>query len=98
MKYIEVDRARMEPDIYDGPNADQHRPRWIVGVPKEGDEEIDGPLKMEASHFPPGTQVVIKEPLCPKCGERYVNCMVRGYEPERECDFDWHEWADKKFA
>ena len=98
MEYMEVDRARMEPDVYDGPNFNQHRPRWIIGIEKEGDCDVGGTLEIQAKNHPPGTQVVIIEPLCPKCGEVYENCMVRGYGHSSECDFDWKRWAEEQYS
>ena len=98
LEYEETDRARMEPDVYDGPECDQHRPRWIVSVPKEGDEDIGDVLELSAKTFPPGTRVIIEEPICPKCGEIYENCMVRGYGYDNECDFDWKNWAEEQYS
>jgi len=99
MEYQEVDRAVMEPDVYAGPDANEHRPLWTIEVEKEGKEPIGDVLEISASSHPPGTQVIIQEPICPKCGEVYENCMVRGYSVgANECDFDWHDWASKEFS
>lgn len=97
MEYQEVDRAVMEPDVYGGTNMDEHYPQWVVNYPKAGKEPIGNVLELDARVHPPGTQVVVKEPVCPKCGDIYSNCMVRGYG-QKECDFDWHKWADNQFA
>ncbi len=97
MKMVEVDRARMEPDVYDGPNLDRHRPRWIISIPKQGDEDMGEKLILNAENFPPGTQVIIQEPLCPKCEEVYENCMDRG-GGDLACDFDWKKWAEGQYS
>lgn len=96
LQMVETDRARMEPDVYDGPECDQHRPRWIVAIEKEDDEDMGETLELEAKRYPPGTQVIIQEPLCPKCGEIYENCMVRS--GDNPCDFDWKQWADEQYS
>lgn len=96
MEFTETERIRQEPDVYDGPNFDQHRPRWITSYPKEGDDEIEGNVILAAEDFPPGTRIIIQEPICPKCGEIYENCMVRG--GDNPCDFDWKQWVDETYS
>ena len=96
MKYTETERIRQEPDVYDGPNCDQHRPRWMTSYIKEGDDEIEGDVILVAKDFPPGTQIIIQEPICPKCGEIYENCIVRNANDP--CDFDWKEWTEEMYS
>jgi len=99
MEYLEVDRARMEPDIYDGPNCDEIKPRWIVGFPKEGDTDMGKVLEFDAEHFPPGARVIVESPVCPKCGEIYENCNLEpGLETSRTCDFDWGKWVEEQYS
>lgn len=93
MEYKEVDNVTMEPDVFDGPECREHRPRWMGEYPKTGKHEIGSVIQVKAKDHPPGTQIIIKEPLCPKCGKLAENCI-----DDNECDFDWHKWADKKFA
>ena len=83
--------GRQEPDIYGGKNLDQNRPRWIEAIPKEGDEEIGEILELDPKDFPPGTQIIVKEPFCPKCGEIYENCVVGEADNTRDCNFDWYQ-------
>ena len=57
IEYVERQTFRQEPDVYDGPTCNKHRPRWITSYPKEGDEEDGMILKLEidARSMPPGT-------------------------------------------
>ena len=91
--------ATLEPDVYSGPNCDEHRPRWIASYPKHGDEELSGDVVLDATLYPPGTQVIIQSPVCPKCHEIYENCNL---EPEikhlRTCDFDWKLWVEEQYS
>jgi len=96
MEFTETERIRQEPDVYSGPAFDQHRPRWITSFPKEGDEEVEGDVTFAAKDFPPGTRIIIQEPLCPKCRETYENCMVRNGSDS--CDFDWKQWVDEMYS
>jgi len=95
MEYIELKRMRMEPDIYTGPNCDEHRPRWITSAEKEGDGELTGDIVLDPSLFPPGTRVIIEIPVCPKCGEDYELCNS---EIDRDCDFDWKQWVESEYS
>lgn len=93
LKMKEVDRARMEPDVYSGKNCDKHKPRWIVGIEKEGDQDMGNWLELSAKNFPSGTQIIIKQPVCPKCEEIAENCISFG-----ECDFDWKKWTEEQYS
>lgn len=106
MKYRETMRAEQAPDVYDGTECDQHRPRWVGSA--EGDKEGDGPIgetiDLAAKTFPPGTRVIVLEPVCPECGEVPASKRLP-IDPEIKidgwecgCDFDWKEWAEEQFS
>ena len=89
----------MKPDCYGGEKFDEHIPMWNGYV--EGDKQDDTtrqPLRFDPKDFPPGTKIIFQEPCCPKCGELYGNCMVRGYNRDDECDFDWKLWAEYQYG
>ena len=89
MEFIETYRFRQEPDVYTGP-------QWVVGIEKEGDHIESGDIIFDPVDYPPGTRIIIQEPLCPECGEIYDNCMVRG--GNHPCNFDWELWAEEQYS
>lgn len=94
-----IARFEMKPDCYGGERFNEHIPKWW-GY-SEGDKQDDtseAPLRFDPKDYPPGTKIVLTEPLCPKCGECYQNCMVRGYGNQDECNFDWNQWAEEQYA
>lgn len=103
IQYTERQRFWMQPDMYDGDTFDQHRPTWWTSYPKEGDQEHCEllELKMLAGAFPPGTEVIIRIPTCPNCGEPAD--MISPKTPGRlwppcQCGFDWNIWAEEKWS
>lgn len=97
IRYNETMRARQIPDIYDGPNCDQHRPRWWGSADgdRDGDDEIGDDIELAAKTFPPGTKVIVMEPSCNKCGE--VPTQIEN-EWKCGCDFNWKDWAEEEFS
>lgn len=97
-------RAEMVADCYAGKKCDQIRPHWNAYC--EGDkqdDDFDGPLVLDMRQFPPGTMVIVSEPVCPKCGE------VRSPkfpQPKRgpifakkcDCGFDWEAWTHEQYG
>lgn len=114
MKYRQDDIVHwMAPDYYAGDSCDQVRPRWMVGIPKEGDEEEGEILKMDlvARRFPPGTRVLLEYPCCPECGESAdaqtplepINGAWDVPEhvtewPDCSCGFSWSNWATGQYS
>ncbi|MET3601016.1 hypothetical protein [Martelella mangrovi] len=102
MEFRETMWAQQAPDIYTGPNCDQHRPRWVVSA--EGDMDGKSPigetLDLSAKTFPPGTKVTVQEPECPRCHEVPSLMDMPGQSGQWECgcDFDWKGWADEQFS
>lgn len=102
MEFRETMRAQQAPDVYDGPECNQHRPRWIGAA--EGDKDGDGPigetLELAAKTFPPGTKVSVSEPVCPRCHEvpALMNLPGQSGQWECGCDFDWKNWAEEEFS
>lgn len=102
MDYRETMRAEQAPDIYDGPDCDQHRPQWVGSA--DGDKDGDGPIgetiELAANTFPPGTKVTISEPSCPHC-EEGPTFSADGDLPGKwkcGCDFDWRAWAEEQYS
>lgn len=94
--YTETAWFEMRPNIYGGKNCDEHVPQWNGYV--AGDKQDDtckDPLIFDPKDYPPGTKIIVSEPVCPKCDEVYENCMVRG--EEAACNFDWTNWAEDQF-
>jgi hypothetical protein len=104
IKMAETMWAEMEPDTYDGPSCDQIAPRWCVYA--EGDKDSDTlrePLTLDPRHFPPGTKVVISEPLCPSCGDPRspiypVPKTGPIYTGPCHCGFDWDKWVLEQYS
>jgi hypothetical protein len=94
LQYRTVQQSEMKPDLYDGPNCDIARPRWVADIEKEGPEEIPGNIVLDPSKFPPGTRVLIQVPVCPDCGldEEFAADGRCG------CGFDWHAWRDNQYS
>lgn len=100
-------RATQAPDIYHGPNCNQHRPRWVGSAEgdKDGDTSLGDTLALASRNFPPGTKVTVSEPQCPQCGEVPADF---GDLPDGKggwlihwrcgCDFDWNAWAEEQFS
>jgi hypothetical protein len=87
----------MTPDIYGGEKCDEHIPRWNgYAAGDKQDDTTRQPLTFDPKNFPPGTKITVEEPLCPKCGEIYENCMARGSGDA--CDFDWRSWAEELYS
>ncbi len=86
-----------KPNVYGGDNLDEHIPQWwgYAAGDKQDDMTHDH-LVFRSEDFPPGTKIIVKEPLCPKCNEVYANCMVRGRDGD--CNFDWKSWAEGQYS
>lgn len=94
----------MEPDCYGGKSCDQIIPQWHCYA--EGDKDSDHqrkPLRLEARRFPPGTKIIIEEPVCPTCSQmrspKYPT-PKRGplFSPKCDCGFDWDNWTLEQFS
>lgn len=98
----ETQWAEMSPDVYAGKNCDEVSPRWTTHCDGDkGDGADFEVLKLAANTFPPGTTVVISEPVCPDCGElRCFNSMpdVRGFPKKCDCGFDWAAWTLDQYS
>lgn len=96
--------AEMKPDVYAGASCDRVRPQWNCYC--EGDKEAeDGSsiLKLAARTFPPGTTVVVSEPVCPNCGEgRALKFPTPSRGPlfagRCDCGFDWDAWTLEQYS
>lgn len=96
--------ATMDPDMYDGPECDQMRPRWRCYA--DGDKDSvhqEEPLTLDAKLFPPGTRVTVEEPVCPSCDEtREPNYKdgkyLPGFVAKCRCGFDWEAWVANEFS
>jgi hypothetical protein len=99
MEYRETMEAMQKPDVFDGPNHDQHRPQWVGETEggRDGSEAIEGNIELAPHTFPPGTKVSICEPVCPDCDEVPTLSGQSG-EWKCGCDFDWKQWAEEQFS
>lgn len=96
--------ATMQPDMYDGPTCDQMRPRWYCFA--DGDKQADyqdAALELDPKLFPPGTRVVVFEPICPQCKEtrepNYKNGKyLPGFAAKCRCGFDWEAWTANEYC
>lgn len=93
MKYRETMWAEMSPDVYDGPNCEEVRPRWNVFADGDMDSDYQDLLELDSRHFPPGTKIVVLEPKCPKCDQIRELCSG-----DDGCDFDWDEWTANQYS
>lgn len=99
LRYYEIMHAYQHPDVYAGPNCDQHRPRWIGSTDgdKDGDGEIGnrrGHIVLNPNTFPAGTRISVSVPCCPNCGDD-ADSADRG---KCQCGFDWKAWAANEYA
>lgn len=96
--------AEMKPYCYGGASCDQILPRWDAYA--DGDMDSDDSLRtlnLNARTFPPGTRVVISEPVCPNCGEGRDVIFPRPkrgslFAPKCDCGFDWGAWTRDQFS
>lgn len=104
IKLQEVMWAEMKPDVYGGKSCDQIIPQWSCYCAGDMEGE-DGQkvLELAARTFPPGTKVIISEPLCPGCGERrepHAPFTTRKplYAGPCHCGFDWDTWVRNTYS
>lgn len=107
MSFRDFDRtqtmtAEMQPDLYGGDDCDQRIPQWFTygEGDKDGDTSSD-PLELFAANFPPGTQVLVMEPVCPLCGEtRALKNFPNGpgFQDKCACGFDWRAWEEEHYS
>jgi hypothetical protein len=103
--------ADMKPDCYGGKSCEQIVPKWSCYA--EGDKDGEGGVALLSYHpilFPPGTKIVVSQPVCPTCNEvpsRSMNPVeITGeggdkwqeYKWSCDCDFDWREWAIDQYS
>lgn len=100
MKFHAIMNAEMRPDVYDGENCDQIKPKWYASC--EGDKG-DGcdpdPIELAPEHFPPGTKITVEVPCCPDCGEPAYSGPDHDYNSAKcVCGFDWAAWTRDEFC
>lgn len=99
MEYRKTQSAIMEPDLYDGPDCDDVRPRWVAYVEKEGRTDIGEDMNLAATTFPPGTRVEISVPICPKCNDLDADyAYAMDGDGICQCGFNWNEWRDSEYS
>ena len=87
----------MKPDLYGGDNCDEIIPQWECSTDGDIGSDIEKePLIFKAKNFPPGTKIIVSQPVCPKCGDLYEDCIVR--TQPYHCDFDWKQWFKNKYS
>jgi hypothetical protein len=93
-KYFTTMYAEQKPDCYGGADFKTHIPMWEAYC--EGDKDSthsEENLILDPKMFPAGTKVFVQEPICPKCDMEALVCIEK-----KDCDFDWGEWAENKYA
>lgn len=92
LEYDVVGVAEMHPNVYGGEECDEIIPMWksYFEGDKEGDHSKDD-LVFDPSLYPPGTKIIIKEPVCPECQDIKEFCSD-------DCKFDWKEWTLNKYS
>lgn len=96
VKYSEIARATVIPDVYSGKNHDQisNKPNWHGWFDGDMDGEgVIGPLlKLAAKTFPPGTKISIQTPICPCCN------TDKEMQDKETCKFDWDKWTIDQYS
>lgn len=95
--YMDVLNVDIRVNIYSGPNHDEHKKYWNArAVGDMQDENFSEPeLTINLVDYPPGTKVIVREPLCPLCYDSYQNCMIR--TGPGACTFDWKAWTEEQY-
>lgn len=93
MDYHEVMRAELSPDVYSGPDCDQVKNRWEAFCEGDMDSDFSQTLELSARHFPPGTKVLVLEPVCPECHQISEFCRS-----DEGCAFDWDTWIVEEYS
>lgn len=97
-------RAEMQANCYGGKTCDKIVPHWnCYADGDKQDENLSGSIILGTRRWPPGTTVVISEPLCPKCSEpreSKFSPAKRGplFDPKCDCGFDWEEWTHEQYG
>lgn len=94
----------MQPDCYGGATCDQIEPRWHCYA--DGDKDSDHqhePLTLDPRRYPPGTKIVVHEPVCPQCQEvrspKYPEPETGPiFDAKCDCGFDWDEWTLNEYS
>lgn len=104
VKHEETMWAEMKPDVYGGKTCDRVVPGWSIYADGDRVGEDNVPdLGLRARHFPPGTKVVVSEPVCPNCTERRspkFPIPKHGplYGGPCDCGFDWDAWVLDQYS
>lgn len=96
-KYTETMWAEHRVDIYAGPTHDQHKSAGWYGY-ADGDMD-DGEIHQKSishhvRHHPPGTIIVVKEPICKKCHQARSICQE---DKEPKCVAFWRRWDEEQY-
>lgn len=103
MSYTLAQSAEMKPDMYGGKSCDKLVPSWTASAIGEENEKVGALLTLSARTFPPGTLVIVREPVCPECGARRepkfpVPKRAPIYGGPCECGFDWDQWVSEQYS
>ena len=96
----EVMWTEQSPDIYGGDSCNQIIPRWKGHCAGDMDGDVSQDLSLIATHFPPGTKVVVSVPLCPECGESSDMALNyrNGAMKNCTCGYDWNQYARDTYS
>lgn len=103
ISYAFAQGAEMAPDMYGGESCDQLIPSWTANADGEESERVGNMLTLDARTFPPGTKVVVREPVCPDCGDRRSPLFPIPeagpiYGGSCVCGFDWDLWVSEQYS
>ncbi len=89
-EYLQIGEAELLDDVDNGEHEDELRPVWSGSFFEEEKTLLGYEIKFSSAAFPPGTQIIIKEPVCPKCTQ------IRSVCATYDCAFDWCEWDENR--
>lgn len=102
--------AEMKPDCYGGKHCNELRPRWEAYAEGDKDEDTTDTIDLAASTFPPGTKIVVSEPVCPICDSTPSRSLkqetfhdedgneITEYTWTCQCNFDWRTHALNEYS
>jgi hypothetical protein len=91
-------RAELAPDVYAGEQFDQIAHQWKTSCDGDmGDSGTLDTITLDANMFPPGTKVIVEEPLCPDCKETRAP-GDGAWLTKCNCGFDWEAWTIDQYS
>ena len=96
-EYTDILTVELKVDCYAGENCDQHQKYWNCYAADDMQDEALSPddhkFSIDLKDHPPGTKIIVSEPICPKCGLTFFDC-----NPDPDCDFSWSGFAEDLYS